>query len=203
MACEGFGRREGWHLLAEEAAQGSAFGEVVIAGAGAVGVYVVHFVGRDTGTLESLLHGAIRTFAVVGSGRLMEGVAGVAVAGQSCEGFGPTTLGVFALAEVEACTACIERTARLVVENHQRREAVEVELGDTFAATNHNTVGVTGTDELGASDDGVGGRRAGCRQGCQHLEATEVVGYHLGASTAVVGAYVLVAAVVLKEVKVI
>ena len=212
MACEGFGGGHWRYFVAEEATDCGTLADVVVAGSGAVSVDVVHLLGLYAGVGESFLHSQIGALAIGGGRGLMEGVASVAVTGQVCQWLGATTTCMVVrlyheprctFAKVEACAAFVEGAAGLFVENHQGCEAVEVELGDALATTDNHAFGETCTDELCAGDDGIGCRRAGGGKGGEHAKAAEVVGNHLGAGTAVMCAYVLVAAVVLEEVHVV
>ena len=88
-----------------------------------------------------------------------------------------------------------------MVENHERVEAVKMELRDALRTTGNSYLRLSAADEVGAKDDGVGCRRAGRGDAGTHREQLSVAaGYQFGGCTTVVGADVVVARVVLQVV---
>ena len=94
----------------------------------------------------------------------MEGIAGVAIAREQGLGRHAATFCTFCrfqnkiggtFAQVQAVTCGVEGTTRLGVEDHQRVEAVEVELGDALAATHHHDVGFAAAYHIGTQDDSI------------------------------------------------
>ena len=91
------------------------------------------------------------------------------------------------LAQVQSCTCLVERTAPLLIENHQRTEAIEVEHREGFRTACHHDVGLTRLQQTGAEAKGIGSRRTGGGDGCIFAEQAEIVGYQTGiAATAMV-----------------
>ena len=134
-----------------------------------MGVDVLDIFGLQSGHRQRVAHRQEGTLAVFGGGRLVEGVATVAVAGHI--GKRPFA-GIFfkyeeacALAEVEPRACGVKRPARLVVQDHQGVEAVEVEAAEGFRAAGNDDVNLVPREHLCAQDDGVERRGAGSRDG--------------------------------------
>ena len=210
VAGVGFGGGDKGHFVAEDTHHGLAFALVVVGSASAVGIDVVDVAGLEAGALQGLRHGEEGTFAFRRRGGLVVGIALVGVARQFADGLHAPLGGVLAgfhhhvcraLAEVESVPVLVEGLAGLRVKDHQRVEAVEMELAETFGAAGNHKVGAATAQQVGAEDDGVGRRRAGRGDGGLHGDAPRILlSNHVGTGAAVVQGDVLVAEVVGEEV---
>ena len=90
------------------------------------------------------------------------------------------------LAEVESRPRVVEGAARLVVEDHQGVEAVEMEAGEGFRTAADHYVGVAGAQHVGTEENRVGGRRTGCGQRGVVGEQSEVLCHVLCACATIV-----------------
>ena len=75
--------------------------------------------------------------------------------------------------QVDAIAMCVERTAWLGVEDHERVEPIEVQTRQTLAASCHNAFEKSLTHHLDAHGDGVGCRRTGGGDGIDEGELAE------------------------------
>ena len=119
----------------------------------------------------------------------MESVAGVAIATQIGMDGGLTLTGMLlrlqhhiggTLAKVQSGTCLVERTAMVLVENHQRIEAIEMEHRQGLGTSSHHDIGLARLQHLCPKNQGVGSRRTGRRDGGDLAETAEVVGYLTG-----------------------
>ena len=58
-------------------------------------------------------------------------------------------------AEVQSVATAVERSANIVVENHQRVETIEMEPRQSLRTTGNNNIGIAGLQHIGTEDDGV------------------------------------------------
>ena len=143
----------------------------------------------------------------------MVGVAGVAVARKYAQRLDVALAGTLRtlnhevggpFAEVQPMTVRVEGTTGLRVQNHQRVEAVEVEGREALRATHNGHVHLSRADEVGAEDDGVGRRGAGCGDGGDEAELAGILfGNQVGTGSAVVHSDVFLMLFVSAEVMVI
>ena len=98
---------------------------------------------------------------------LVEGVAGIAVAAETANHLGSAPTGRClglddqiggSLTEVQSGTGSIEGTALLVVEDHERVEAVKMEFRDALRTAYDGYLRLAAANKVGAKDDGVGCR---------------------------------------------
>ena len=164
MPCEWLGRRHWRHVFAKEPHHGLAFAGVVVGRARAMRVDVIDVGRLQPSKLQSLTHRTISPFAVGRRGGLMEGITGVAIARKQGLGRHAATSCTFCrfqnyvsctFAKIQAVTCGVERTTRLGVENHQRVEAVEVELGDALTTSHYYDVGFAAAYHIGTQYDGI------------------------------------------------
>ena len=88
----------------------------------------------------------------------MEGIASVSVSGNVGDGIGLISLHhdeCRALAKVESGASFVERTALLLVENHQRLESVEMESRKCFSSAGDDDIGLVVAKHLSTHDYGV------------------------------------------------
>ena len=191
---EGFGRRDLGQVIAEDAAQCGAFGHIVVGRCGAVRVDIVDVTGGNAGSPQGLRHRQVRAFAVLGGGRLMVGVAGIAPPFEHRQrAHTAGTGGTFplehhesgAFAQVQSGAIVRERTAGVAVENHQSPKPIEMKAREAFAASHDHTIKTAGTNEVGPEDEGVGGRGAGRAAGGDEGKRADVVGHFPGGLGAV------------------
>ena len=138
---------------------------------------------------KGLTHGEVSPFAVVRRSRLVEGVAGVAIAAEISVDGCLTLAGMFLrlhhhksspLAQVQACTCIVEGTTTLLVEDHQRVEAIEVKQGKCLSTPSHDDVRLACLQHIRTQDERIGSRGTGGRDGGIVCEATEVFGHQTG-----------------------
>ena len=196
MASERLGARHHRHRLPKHAAQGYRLGEVVVERASAMGIDILDILRLKASHRQCLRHGQIGTFAIVGCGRLVEGVAGVAPSGEPSVDISLALPGPLCplhhqvgstLAEIESGAGGIEGPTGLFVEDHQRPEAVEVEGRQGLGASGHHNVGLASLQQSGTQYDGVGCRGAGGGDGGAVGKTAKVVGYLLGIAAGIVG----------------
>ena len=132
-----------------------------------MGIDIVYIGGFQSSPGKGLAHSQESPFTILGRSRLMEGVTSVSKSGKPGQGLNPTLDGAFSrfqnqicrpFAQIESGAGGIERTARLPVQDHQGIEAVQVVAAQAFAASHNYPFALSGTDEIGAKDNGIGGR---------------------------------------------
>ena len=115
---------------------------------------------------QGFAHSHKGTLALRRRGGLMESVASITVTAQATQGlYAPTDCrrgclhdqigGTFA--EIEAGAVSVERSAWLVIEDHQRVESVQVEKGETFRTSHHDSFCQAASQHVGTSNDGISG----------------------------------------------
>ncbi len=97
----------------------------------------------------------------------MEGVAGIGIARQFCNGFdAPLRRRGFAFqnqesgpfAEIQAGARFVKGPAKFAVQDHQGVESVQVEVRQAFAAARGDDFRFPRVNEFRAQDQGIGGR---------------------------------------------
>ena len=118
-------------IVPENAHQGTAFSQVVVWSSGRVSIDIIDVARSNSRHFKRILHRQKCPIAVFGCGGLVEGITAVSVA---CDiGKSPTPGILFkhdkgrSLTQIESCAGFVKRTARLLVENHQGVETVEME----------------------------------------------------------------------------
>ena len=159
-------------VVAKNPPQRRALGRVVIGRSGAMRIDLVDVCRLKTSPLKCLCHCQIGAFSIFRRCSLVEGITGIPESGKDGQRFGTALQSTFqgfqyqiggTLSQVQAGTAGIERTARLLVQDHQGVEAVQVIVGQALAATRHYALALARTQQISAIDDGIGGRRTGGR----------------------------------------
>ena len=186
MTCEALSARHWRHRVAKEPLKGHALALVVVGRTCAVGIHIVDVGRRQACHRECLVHSLVGPLAVCRRGRLVEGITGIAVAGEKSvyRCLSPTG-GCFrfhhhigrTLTKIQAGTLVVKRSATLLVKNHQRTEAIQVEYREGLRTTCHYNIGLTSLQHLSPKNQGVGSRGTGGRDGSERSEAAKVVGY--------------------------
>jgi hypothetical protein len=165
----------------EDQADSSRLGAIVVRRGGAVGVDVVHLVGRHGCIGERAADRIADRESIRLRRRRMERLAGQAVPGDLCvhgRASAPRLIEVFehhhrgSFTEIHACPAAIERAAWLRIHDFERVEAAEGEAGHRVGPSRHRGVDPAVANRVRGGADGHRARGA-CRDdaGAEAFEA--------------------------------
>ena len=167
MPGEGLGGTYRRNFLCKNPFQSRALRSVVIGSARSVGIDIIYVARLKPGQLQSLLHSQESPFSVLGRSRLVESVAGISKAGKAGQGFHspfPSTIGRFQhqigspFTQIKAGPRSINGPAGPPVQDHKGIEAVQMIVGEAFAASYHNPPVLSGAQQIGSEHHGIGGR---------------------------------------------
>ena len=132
-----------------------------------MGIDIVYIGGFQSRPGKGLAHSQESPFTILGRSGLVECIAGISKAGKPGQGLYSALDGAVGrfqnqisrpFAQIESGAGGIERTARLPVQDHQGIKAVQVVAAQAFAASHNHPFALSGTDKIGAKDNGIGGR---------------------------------------------